>query len=336
MRAYCLQTITISFAVDKLAGSFPTSALCENAHTAQQILPKPCLKSPRDTIPCVGTNTPEKAIGIPKSGQKAQATSFIENESSCLRNLDLPVFKGTDNDGRKCVHIRVEEDEESEKDEISSALYIPHTAPSLRGSSLTTDELGPSHQEQDTLEDESSNFTSDNEGSAVEAKGCKRKLKEGLPDLDAIGPSGDEASDYTTDALTCTSASESEDFSDQERWENESLPHIESDGETTHIDDLDFPTCLGAFKKEPSSEPSSDRRRADRRSSKYYHAHTPAAPQVPLGAVELKPYNHQVGGHTALFRFSRRAVCKSLSNRENEFYEAIETRHPSLLRFLPR
>lgn len=57
---------------------------------------------------------------------------------------------------------------------------------------------------------------------------------------------------------------------------------------------------------------------------------------APLSAVELKPYNHQVGGHTTVFRFSRRAVCKSLSNRENEFYENVERRHPELLKFLPR
>lgn len=56
----------------------------------------------------------------------------------------------------------------------------------------------------------------------------------------------------------------------------------------------------------------------------------------PLGAVELKPYRHQVGGHTTVFRFSRRAVCKQLNNRENEFYERIERRHPEMLRFLPR
>lgn len=304
---------------------------------SQQIRPKPGLESTRDTTPCLSTNTPaENTIGISASGPKPKTTSFIDNENLCRRNPDLPVLNGTDSDGRKCAHIREEEDEESEKDEISSALYIPHTTPSLRSSPLATDELGPSHQELDTLEDESSNFTSDNEGSAVETEDCKRKLKEELPDLDAIGPSGDEASDYPSDALTCTSASESEDFSDQEHWENESLPHIESDGETTHINDLDFPPCLNALKKEHRSEHSSDRRRAYRRSPKYFHAHTPAVPQVPLGAVELKPYNHQVGGHTALFRFSRRAVCKSLSNRENEFYEAIETRHPSLLKFLPR
>ncbi|KAJ5636024.1 Major facilitator superfamily domain general substrate transporter [Penicillium longicatenatum] len=59
-------------------------------------------------------------------------------------------------------------------------------------------------------------------------------------------------------------------------------------------------------------------------------------PTGPLGAVELKPYRHQVGGHTTVFRFSRRAVCKQLNNRENEFYERIERRHPDMLLFLPR
>jgi hypothetical protein len=59
-------------------------------------------------------------------------------------------------------------------------------------------------------------------------------------------------------------------------------------------------------------------------------------PPGPLGAVELKPYRHQVGGHTTVFRFSRRAVCKQLNNRENEFYERIERRHPDMLIFLPK
>ena len=59
-------------------------------------------------------------------------------------------------------------------------------------------------------------------------------------------------------------------------------------------------------------------------------------PPAPLGAVELKPYNHQVGGHSTVYRFSRRAVCKQLNNRENEFYETVERYHPELLDFLPR
>ncbi|PKS05561.1 hypothetical protein jhhlp_008078 [Lomentospora prolificans] len=60
------------------------------------------------------------------------------------------------------------------------------------------------------------------------------------------------------------------------------------------------------------------------------------APKQPLEAIELIPYKHQVGGHTTIWRFSKRAVCKQLNNRENEFYETVERYHRDLLPFLPR
>ena len=41
-------------------------------------------------------------------------------------------------------------------------------------------------------------------------------------------------------------------------------------------------------------------------------------------SVALKPYSHQVGGHSALFKFSRHAVCKPLIEKENAFYQDIE------------
>ncbi|XWW94701.1 hypothetical protein V2A60_002647 [Cordyceps javanica] len=68
------------------------------------------------------------------------------------------------------------------------------------------------------------------------------------------------------------------------------------------------------------------------------HIHDPthSHSREPLEAIELIPYKHQVGGHTTLWRFSRRAVCKQLNNRENEFYETIERYHRDLLPFLPR
>ncbi|KAH8601397.1 hypothetical protein B0O99DRAFT_502435 [Bisporella sp. PMI_857] len=56
----------------------------------------------------------------------------------------------------------------------------------------------------------------------------------------------------------------------------------------------------------------------------------------PLDAIELVPYRHQVGGHTKIWRFSKRAVCKKLNNRENAFYEKVERYHPELLDFMPR
>lgn len=64
----------------------------------------------------------------------------------------------------------------------------------------------------------------------------------------------------------------------------------------------------------------------------------PSEIQIPKtkAKVILEPYKHQVGGHSTIFRFSKRAVCKQLNNRENEFYERIEQRHPDMLKFLPR
>lgn len=68
---------------------------------------------------------------------------------------------------------------------------------------------------------------------------------------------------------------------------------------------------------------------------KHLHDHQ-QQPKKPLEAIELIPYKHQVGGHTTMWRFSKRAVCKQLNNRENEFYEKVERYHPDLLKFLPR
>ncbi|GMM58340.1 inositol polyphosphate kinase [Maudiozyma humilis] len=57
--------------------------------------------------------------------------------------------------------------------------------------------------------------------------------------------------------------------------------------------------------------------------------------EYPL-AVELKPFTNKVGGHTAIFRFSKRAVCKALVKRENRWYETMEQTNSKLLKFMPR
>ena len=57
--------------------------------------------------------------------------------------------------------------------------------------------------------------------------------------------------------------------------------------------------------------------------------------EYPL-AVELKPFTNKVGGHTAIFRFSKRAVCKTLVNRENRWYETMEITNSKLLKFMPK
>lgn len=52
--------------------------------------------------------------------------------------------------------------------------------------------------------------------------------------------------------------------------------------------------------------------------------------------VPLQPFSHAVGGHSSIYKFTRRAVCKPLVSRENLFYEEVERLAPALLAFIPR
>ncbi|WVN85634.1 uncharacterized protein L203_100783 [Cryptococcus depauperatus CBS 7841] len=52
--------------------------------------------------------------------------------------------------------------------------------------------------------------------------------------------------------------------------------------------------------------------------------------------VPLQPFNHAVGGHSSIYNFTRRAVCKPLVSHENLFYEEVERLAPALLSFIPR
>ncbi|KAI9834153.1 MAG: hypothetical protein M1826_005264 [Phylliscum demangeonii] len=186
-------------------------------------------------------------------------------------------------------------------DEISSALYLPHRAPPLQ----VIDEFSPTA-------DREGDGTLHSTGSPHVGPSRERRAEEStVPDPASGmyhlggGRPGSSLSEFEL------SASESEYESVTETIGSRgSVEAGSDDAETT-----------------PTGTP---RTSAPVRST--LTSWLPASRR----AVELKPYNHQVGGHTTMFRFSRRAVCKSLSNRENEFYEAIERRHPELLGFLPR
>lgn len=95
----------------------------------------------------------------------------------------------------------------------------------------------------------------------------------------------------------------------------------------------------------PSSEVeamnlAASRRLDTRKSTRDLQLFEEAVLRTPLRApptVELTPFANKVGGHTAIFRFSKRAVCKALAHRENRWYEAVEeSRGRGLLAFAPR
>ncbi|KAF7973208.1 hypothetical protein HWV62_15799 [Athelia sp. TMB] len=58
--------------------------------------------------------------------------------------------------------------------------------------------------------------------------------------------------------------------------------------------------------------------------------------QGGLPHIPLRPFRNQVGGHSAIYKFTKRAVCKPLVSRENLFYESVEREAPPLLGFIPR
>lgn len=219
-----------------------------------------------------------------------------------------------------------EYEDESDKEQISSALYYPHKAPNIDSATRTAvddaDEQGSADQSATTLEldtqpsigglDED-NLTSSGEiDIALQSRDEHRYLHGDLQ--------RPRATSSELQAKFNESGASSASESDYESWDEMAHPgrgdesSLTEDGETT-------PTATPT----PYTPYLRDKVRRVHR-----------APAVPLGAVELKPYNHQVGGHTTVFRFSKRAVCKQLSNRENEFYEVIERRHPEMLKFLPR
>ncbi|KAG9186660.1 inositol-hexakisphosphate 5-kinase [Alternaria panax] len=215
-----------------------------------------------------------------------------------------------------------EEDDESEKEQISSALYFPHRR-------LKTGEQLPAEAQ-----------NRDREVNAVEKRASTHEVagpKGWATEKDVQTPQEVEISLQSQDTNQClhgdisTATSVKKDkeqpltsAGDAQSAESEAESNAESAQsllgyESSATDDLGTTPTATTHKQEVKAA-----------------APQVAQPPAPLGAVELKPYDHQVGGHSTVYRFSRRAVCKQLNNRENEFYETVERQHPELLDFLPR
>ncbi|KAI4111334.1 MAG: hypothetical protein LQ345_006814, partial [Seirophora villosa] len=238
--------------------------------------------------------------------EKTSATSITEPLAECER--PEPSLEG-------------EGEEDSDKEEISSATYYPHEAPSPDGSedlkeieSASLNELGQEDLrcpvEQPLVAEDDEETPSEEVDIALQSKNKQRYLHGDLPKLSGLP---DDAPTFDS-GLSSTSESDNESQEEGGRFISGDEGSTTADSETTP-------------KASPGAVPSTSRLRSKKGLVR---------PAAPFGAVELKPYSHQVGGHNTVYKFSKRAVCKPLSNRENEFYEVIEHQHPELLRFLPR
>jgi len=227
------------------------------------------------------------------------------------------------------VDSRLDEEEEgSEREQIASAMYFPHRQLAREAATEEeelmqelvskdyTHERPPSRQKEQRQKDMQAQANDEVEIS-LHARDDDHYLHSDLHgDFKAASyPLEDGELEKARPADHAAAMSESES-------ENESArSQYGYDSSTT--DDL-------------SATPTAKTRFDEAKHSKTKRMEQPDRPPAPIGAVELKPYNHQVGGHSTVYRFSRRAVCKQLNNRENEFYETVERRHAELLDFLPR
>jgi hypothetical protein len=217
-----------------------------------------------------------------------------------------------------------DEEEESEREQISSALYFPHRR-------VKTTEQEPSEpQNRDTEVNQVQKRLSIHENGrprgwdtekrvqtpqeveiSLQSQDTNQCLHGDISTATPLKKESDEPPLMSSVVDTPSAESETESLAESTQSNN--------GYESSVTDDLGTTPTATTQKQEPKAAPA------------------PAAqPPAPLGAVELKPYDHQVGGHSTVYRFSRRAVCKQLNNRENEFYETVERQHPELLEFLPR
>ncbi|CAO2650685.1 Nn.00g019770.m01.CDS01 [Neocucurbitaria sp. VM-36] len=308
-----------------MPGGTPQDQIRVNDHH----LPWPLL----DEIRRFGNLTPGAKSG--SSFSRSLPTSAVEKLSAHLATAGSEhqhedasdYFQAKSSDAAERSPASEEEDEDSEREQISSALYFPHRR-------LKANEQGPVEKQ-----DREAEVDDVQKGASIHAgKGPRGWATDEVVQT----PQEVEISLQSQDTNQClhgdiqTTASVQKDdehpltsssvdaFSASASAESET----ESLAESTHsllgyessaTDDLGTTPTATILKQEPkaTTAPSTQ-------------------PPAPLGAVELKPYDHQVGGHSTVYRFSRRAVCKQLNNRENEFYETVERHHPELLEFLPR
>jgi inositol-hexakisphosphate 5-kinase len=215
-----------------------------------------------------------------------------------------------------------EDDYESDKEHISSATYYPHQSQvpsSPEASEREQAELPKDHDDKQELDVElppqaleleplGREASADSAGAALALQSKNKILSINADFIEQRGPSEPSRPARTRTWSTTSSTSDTE----YESWDDATRSEREDSG----ITDGDVTPTATPRTQDLSLRPKSRR--------------------APLGAVELQPYKHQVGGHTKVFSFSRQAICKQLNNRENEFYEVIERKHPELLKFLPR
>lgn len=259
------------------------------------------------------SHSPEKKHRKPDDGDVAEAIGGDDNENE----LSSPIKSGDEDD--------------SEEEQVSSALFVPHKTPHESPQPEGDGFDYPSKLKKPWCEDRVRSDQSDSnaqewlEEHEVPSRDIEGKYedRETTPQPDVPNVLVRQATPLTE---TPTEPVEPNYLSEIERKRQlDDTGYISKDDyESSQTEDDRDITPTGSLKTTHIPKDLT-----------HVHDHQEKS-KAPLEAIELIPYKHQVGGHTTMWRFSKRAVCKQLNNRENEFYEKIERYHPHLLKFLPR
>ena len=230
---------------------------------------------------------------------------------------------GDDDSADLALVKTLDEGDDSGEEQVSSAVFLPHQTPHEppeRGRDGTEISSGVSWNDQQQVEnsqwlEEHIVLSRDVDEKYLAPDIKPRPLPSPTPTRKPSTFSEDEAR-----------SSASQILSDVDRDSHDEAAYSTPGEEEVGLTDASDTTPTGSLKT---------RRRLFKGYRQHIHDHQ-QKPKEPLDAIELIPYRHQVGGHTTMWRFSKRAVCKQLNNRENQFYETVERYHPQLLRFLPR
>jgi len=215
-----------------------------------------------------------------------------------------------------------EDEEESEPERISSAFYFPHRQ-------VLPEPLSQGEHDSTTNVEKKETAVDD-----IQFDETQREAEEHV----SRSPEEVEISLQSQDDKSCWHGDLRKDSSSTEEPEQySSTNEAAATSSESDYDSIEGSQSEYGYESSANegleSTATSKQRRPSQAIRKHRHEYDI---QNPVGAVKLKPYNHQVGGHSTVYRFSRRAVCKQLNNRENEFYETVERFHPELLEFLPR
>jgi inositol-hexakisphosphate kinase len=263
------------------------------------------------SLPAIESEKPKQAKDLDANLAPAAIREEEEKGVGEPENEESPAAKTSD------------EDEDSGEEQISSALFVPHKSSRdktfVDNGRLSEDvcESPPTHHRGSSMEPEQ--WLVEHEVEVKDKDGDKRKPGDKGFELKQV-PSGHTSSDKAEAQQIPEPATHSESgydsFSDA-GYSTRGEDDMVEDGEVTPTGTLKAHNYMTQLEKGR------------------LHDHQQTT-KPPLEAIELIPYRHQVGGHTTMWRFSKRAVCKQLNNRENEFYEKVERYHPKLLKFMPR